>query len=110
MDQDASGARAERFTAYIDDLASVLGDPRRHRAMTSYCTGLLMPADRKSVEPMAAMTAPERTAAQHQSLLHFVGIGEWSDDAVMTRIREHVVPKIETHGAISAWIIDGEPE
>jgi SRSO17 transposase len=106
MDQDASGARAERFAAYIDDLASVLGDPRRHRAMTSYCTGLLMPADRKSVEPMAAMTAPERTAAQHQSLLHFVGQGEWSDNAVMTRIREHVVPKIQTHGAISAWIID----
>lgn len=106
MDQDTSGARAERFAAYVDDLASGLGDPRRHRAMTSYCTGLLMPADRKSVEPMAAMTAPERTAAQHQSLLHFVGQGEWSDDAVMTRIREHVVPKIETYGPISAWIID----
>ena len=106
MGQDASGARAERFAAYIDDLASVVGDPRRHRAMSSYCTGLLMPADRKSVEPMAAMTAPERTAAQHQSLLHFVGQGGWSDEAVMAKIREHVVPHIETHGAISAWIID----
>ena len=110
MDQDASGARAERFAAYIDDLASVLGDPRRHRAMTSYCTGLLMPADRKSVEPMAAMTAPERSAAQHQSLLHFVGQGEWSDSAVMAKIREHVVPGMERHGVIAAWIVDGEPE
>lgn len=27
--QDTSGARAERFAAYIDDIASVLGDPRR---------------------------------------------------------------------------------
>ena len=27
----------------------------------------------ENVEPMAAITAPERTAAQHQSLLHFVG-------------------------------------
>ena len=106
MDQDASGARAERFVAYVDDLASVLGDPRRHGPMASYCTGLLMPADRKSVEPMAAMTAPERTAAQHQSLLHFVGKGEWSDHAVMAKVRAHVVPQIETHGAISAWIID----
>ena len=106
MDQDLSGARAERFVAYIDDLASVIGDPRRHRAMSSYCTGLLMSADRKSVEPMAAMTAPERTSAQHQALLHFVGQGDWSDEDVMARVRAHVVPKMERHGAISAWIID----
>jgi SRSO17 transposase len=106
MDRDASGARAERFAAYIEDLSSVLGDPRRHGPMSSYCTGLMMPAERKSVEPMAAMTAPERTAAQHQSLLHFVGKGDWSDDAVMAKVRGHVVPRIETHGAVSAWIVD----
>ena len=104
--QNASDARAERFAAYIREIASVLGDPRRHGPMTSYCTGLLMPADRKSVEPMAAMTAPERTAAQHQSLLHFVGQGDWSDEAVLAKVREQVVPKIETHGAVLAWIID----
>ncbi|MGF6313146.1 SRSO17 transposase [Bradyrhizobium sp. i1.8.4] len=28
---------------------------------------------------MATVTAPERTAARHQSLLHFVGSGAWSD-------------------------------
>lgn len=106
MDGDESGARAERFAAYIGDLASVLGHPLRHGPMVSYCTGLLMPADRKSVEPMAEKTAPERTAAQHQSLLHFVGKGDWSDEAVLGKVREHVVPKIEAHGAISAWIID----
>ena len=106
MEQDVSGARAEGFAAYIDDLAAVIGDPRRHRAMSSYCTGLLMPADRKSVEPMAAMTAPGRTAAQHQSLLHFVGQGDWSDDDVLAKVREHVVPAIEKGGAISAWIVD----
>ena len=106
MDQETSGARAERFAVYIDEISSVLGDPRRHGPMTSYCTGLLMPADRKSVEPMAAMTAPERTAAQHQSLLHFVGKGDWSDAAVLAKVREQVVPKIETHGAVLAWIID----
>ena len=69
MDQDDSGGRAERFAEYLADLASVLGDGRRQGPMVSYCTGLLMPADRKSVEPMAALTAPTRTAAQHQSML-----------------------------------------
>jgi SRSO17 transposase len=36
------------------------------------------------MEPMAAVTAPEpeRTAAQHQFLLHFAGEGRWSDEAV----------------------------
>jgi len=106
MDRHDSGARADRFAAYIDDLASVLGDGRRHGPMTSYCTGLLMPVDRKSVEPMAAVTAPGRTAAQHQSMLHFVGQCDWSDEAMMAKIRAHVVPRIEAHGAITAWIID----
>jgi SRSO17 transposase len=106
MEGNGDGARAERFSQYINDLSSVLGDPRRHGPMASYCTGLLMPADRKSVEPMAAMTAPERTAAQHQSLLHFVGKGDWSDESVLAKVREAVVPAIETQGAISAWIVD----
>ena len=103
---DGGGDRARRFAAYLADLASVLGDARRYAAMVSYCTGLLLPSERKSVEPMAALTAPARTAAQHQSLLHFVGQGDWSDDAMMERIREHTIPRIEGHGAISAWIVD----
>ena len=103
---EGGGGRAERFAAYLADLASVLGDGRRIAAMISYCTGLLLPSERKSVEPIAALTAPARTAAQHQSLLHFVGQGDWSDAAVMERIRAHAIPNIEVHGAISAWIVD----
>src|SRR5215831_11942495 len=103
---DGGGDRPRQFAAYLADLASVLGDARRYAAMVSYCTGLLLPSERKSVEPMAALTAPARTAAQHQSLLHFVGQGDWSDDAMMERIREHTIPRIEGHGAISAWIVD----
>ena len=104
--EGSGGGRAARFAAYLADLASVLGDARRFAAMVSYCTGLLLPSHRKSVEPIAALTAPKRTAAQHQSLLHFVGQGEWSDGAVMERIRAHTIPHLETHGAISAWIVD----
>jgi hypothetical protein len=48
---------------------------RSARPLRDYCVGLMMPCERKSVEPMAAVTAPERTAAQHQSqsLLHSSG-------------------------------------
>jgi SRSO17 transposase len=66
----------------------------------------MLPVERKSVEPMAARTAPARTSAQHQSLLHFVGKGQWSDEKVLAKVRELVLPGIERHGAIRAWIID----
>jgi len=66
----------------------------------------MMPCERKSVEPIAAVTAPERTAAQHQSLLHFVGEGRWSDEKVLAKVGEMVLPVIERAGPIEAWIID----
>jgi len=65
-----------------------------------------MPVERKSVEPLAAMTAPARVAAQHQSLLHFVANAPWSDDRLLARVRELVLPSIERSGPIEAWIID----
>src|SRR4051794_24078667 len=63
-----------RFAAYVAALVDVIGHADRVTPLRDYCTGLLMPAARKSVEPIAAVTAPARVAAQHQSLLHFVGI------------------------------------
>jgi SRSO17 transposase len=95
-----------RFRRYVEGLVSVIGHADRAGPLRDYCTGLMMPVDRKSVEPMAALTAPGRTAAQHQSLLHFIGQGEWSDGAVLAKVRELVLPQIECHGPIEAWIID----
>jgi SRSO17 transposase len=97
---------AGRFSAYVDGLVSVIGHADRARPLRDYCVGLLMPGERKSVEPMAAVTAPQRTAAQHQSLLHFVGEGGWSDERVLAKVRQMVLPAIERHRPIEAWIID----
>jgi len=95
-----------RFAGYVEGLVSVIGHADRGGPLRDYCTGLVMPCERKSVEPMAAITAPERTAAQHQSLLHFVGQGGWSDAEVLGKVREMVLPRIERYGPIEAWIID----
>src|SRR4249919_1695246 len=84
-----------RFSAYVEGLTSVIGHADRAVPLHDYCLGLVMPCERKSVEPMAAITAPERTAAQHQSLLHFIGQGKWSDDDVLGKVREMVLPRIE---------------
>ncbi|UPJ79254.1 IS701 family transposase [Bradyrhizobium sp. 183] len=95
-----------RFAAYLERLASVIGHADRKAPLRDYCVGLMACGGRKSVEPMAAVTAPERTAAQHQSLLHFVGSGAWSDEKVLGKIREMVLPAIKRQGPIEAWIID----
>lgn len=95
-----------RFAAYVEGLSSVIGHARRTRQLRDYCTGLVLPGERKSVEPMAARTAPARTAAQHQSLLHFVGNACWSDEEVLAKVREMVLPAIEKDEPIEAWIID----
>src|ERR1700720_1532157 len=105
MDLQAQGSET-RFSAYVEGLVSVIGHADRAKPLRDYCLGLMMPCERKSVEPMAAVTAPERTAAQHQSLLHFVGEGRWSDEKVLAKVREMVLPAIERHGRIEAWIID----
>ena len=95
-----------RFAAYVEGLVSVIGHADRASPLRDYCLGLIMPCERKSVEPMAAVTAPDRTAAQHQSLLHFVGQSPWSDEKVLTKAGEMVLPSIENDGPIEAWIID----
>jgi SRSO17 transposase len=95
-----------RFASYVDELAGVIGHAGRAVSLRDYCSGLLATEGRKSVEPMAAVTAPATVSAQHQKLLHFVANAPWSDERVLAKVREIVVPVIEGHGPIAAWIID----
>src|SRR6266436_2457181 len=106
MDGGSSEGSEARFAAYVEALGVVLGHADRQQPMHDYCLGLLMPIDRKSVEPMAAVTAPGQVAAKHQSLLHFVGNAPWSDAAMLGKVAELVLPAIERSGPIEAWIID----
>jgi SRSO17 transposase len=106
MDWQQSDGSAERFSAYSQELASVMGHAARVEPMHAYCSGLLLDCERKSVEPIAAATAPEATSAQHQALLHFIANGKWSDGKVLTKVRELVLPEMERHEPIAAWIID----
>ena len=102
----SSQTREERFAAYVDGLAEGLGHADRIAPMQAYCTGLLLPGERKSIEPMAARLEPDRVQAAHQSLHHLIAHAEWSDQAVLALVREQVLPILERHGAIRAWIVD----
>src|SRR5271168_4127575 len=76
---------AGRFVAYVEELTSVIRHADRALPLRDYCAGLLTAEGRKSVEPMAALTAPAQVSVQHQKLLHFVGEGKWSDHSVPAR-------------------------
>jgi len=106
MDLQRIADGADRFAAYIEELTNVIGHADRAAPLRDYCTGLLAAEGRRSVEPMAAVTAPGRVSVQHQKLLHFIGEGNWSDEEVLAKVRELVVPAIERHGPIKAWIVD----
>jgi SRSO17 transposase len=58
------------------------------------------------VKPIAAVTAPDEVPAQHQKLLHFIANAPWADEPVLAKVRELVLPAIERHEPIKAWIID----
>ena len=103
----ASGESETRFAGYVASLAGVLGHADRAGPLLDYCTGLLMPCERKSVEPIASMVvSPARAAAAHQSLLHFVGQSAWSDEALLAKVRDLAAPAFEAQGGVEAWIVD----
>src|SRR5579875_3121932 len=103
---DHGAGNDARFRAYSEALAEVLGHADREQPLRDYCLGLLMPGERKSVEPMAALVAPARASAKHQSMLHFVGQAPWADTAVLAKVRGLVIPAMERSGPVEAWIID----
>ncbi len=105
LESKAVGSES-RFIGYVEAISSALGHADRASPFRSYCAGLLLPGDRKSVEPMAARVQPGRVQAAHQSLHHFVAKSEWSDDAVLAAVRAHVLPVIGRRGRIRALIVD----
>src|SRR6202140_1482343 len=102
----APGAKQQRFAAYLDSLAQAAGHLDRAVPLEPYCTGLLLPGERKSVEPMAARLAPDDVQRTHQSLHHFVANAPWSDEALLERVRHFVLPVMKRNGPMVAWIVD----
>ena len=86
-----TSARAQRFHAYVERLTTALGHQDRHGPLRAYVTGLCLPGERKSVEPMAARVDPRHVRARHQSMHHFVANATWDDGAVLRIARETVL-------------------
>ena len=93
------------FDRYMAHLSEGLGHADRRAGLRGYCTGLMAPLKRKSVEPIAAHVAPSATRSRHQSLHHFVADSAWSDEQMLLRIAQWVVPAMDFSDG-GWWIVD----
>src|SRR6187200_2044613 len=96
----------ERFGNYVGRLGDVLGHADRRGPLRAYTTGLFLPGERKSVEPMAARVDPFRVGAAHQSLHHFVANAAWDDGALLAAVRAYALPAMLERGPVRAWLVD----
>ena len=94
-----------RFDQYMEHLSQALGHADRRAGLKGYCTGLMLPLARKSVEPMAARVDPLHASARHQALHHFIAKAQWSDAQVLRRVCQWVVPHMDFSQG-GWWIID----
>jgi SRSO17 transposase len=95
-----------RFAAYIEGLTEAAGHTDRNIPLKNYCTGLLLPGERKSVEPMAARLAPNNVRRMHQSLHHVVADAPWNDEAVLDRCLDFVLRTMLRREPVVAWVVD----
>ena len=98
----APGPQEKRFAAYIEGLAGAAGHEDRQAPLKDYCKGLLLPGERKSIEPIAARLNPHKVQATRQSLHHLVAKAPWSDQALLN----HVAPASVARHA-EAWTSGG---
>ena len=95
-----------RFEDYLAKLATAIGHADRREPLRAYLSGLLLPVERKSVEPMAAKIDPKRLQARHQSMHHFVAKAPWEGGVPLQVARNYALEALERHGPIQAWVVD----
>lgn len=67
-----------RFDRWLEPFLDVWRSKKRRHWAPLYLHGLLVPGERKSIEPIAERVAP----GHEQELRHFVSESEWDDDAL----------------------------
>ncbi len=99
----------ERFEDYVAFLAQRLHKVHwcgRKEVLGGYCRGLMLPGDRKSMEPMAARLDPCHVQAQHQALQHLVTDSTWDPDAMLLATTDFALPYLRALGPIEAYPVD----
>jgi SRSO17 transposase len=101
------GGVEARFERYTDVMIGTLEHADRATPARWYLRGLILPGERKSVEPMAARVHPQDVASAHQSMHHLVADSEWSDAALLQAVTTEVLPVLtQSTAGPCYWIID----
>jgi SRSO17 transposase len=96
-----------RFERYAEKMIQALGHVDRATPARWYLRGLMLPGQRKSVEPMAARVHAEDVGSAHQSMHHLVADSDWSDTKLLAAVAAEVVAVLSREGqAPCFWIID----
>jgi SRSO17 transposase len=96
----------ERFAEYCRPIVEALEHADRSQPARWYLKGLMLPGERKSVEPMAARVHPENVRSAHQSMHHLVADADWDDRAVLKAVAKHVIPELVKKEERCWWILD----
>ena len=70
-------AMESRFERYTEMMVKALGHASREQPACWYLRGLMLPGERKSVEPMAARVHPQDVRSAHQRMHHLVNAACW---------------------------------
>jgi SRSO17 transposase len=89
---------AQSFPNFLAPLIKELGRSERRAGAALYVEGLLLPGQRKSIEPMA-----QRLGADAQKLQQFITDSPWEEAGVWEAVRREVVERLEP---LQAWIVD----
>ncbi|MEX2503032.1 MAG: IS701 family transposase [Trueperaceae bacterium] len=95
-----------RFDGYVESLVSAVGHADRRWPLEAYVTGLLLPGERKSIEPVAARVDPANVGRAHQALHHFVAVSPWDEREVLRVAREYALELLERQAPVAGWVID----
>lgn len=95
-------ARMERF---VGTLGAGLSVPQRRR-FAEYAQALLLPGERKSMEPLAARMDPEHAMARYKTFQRFISVSAWDDHAVRRAGFRWAEPGLLRRKAPLAWLVD----
>jgi SRSO17 transposase len=83
---------------FLSNLLAGIGRTERRIAVTRYIEGLLLPARRKLIRPMA-----ERLNVDPQSMQQAITHARWDDQQMWSAIRQQVIPLL---GPLDFWIVN----
>jgi SRSO17 transposase len=104
--KQSPSTRQQRFDQYLLLLSDAVDHADRRKPLRNYCTGLLLPIERKSIEPIASQVAPKNVKAEHQSLQQFIADSNWRDASVLAAARQYALPALSAHGRVEATVVD----